>query len=108
MARKLNIPSVAGNIEGLPFGVTVFLQAVQDALNKLDDNVVYRDSVTVNITPPKLRALRAQGQSFSVSGTNLASGEDYATLVIDVKTILEDLNALRSEVNNLKTQIKGS
>lgn len=109
MGKKLNVPSVTGlNIEGVPFGVVVFLQAVQDALNTIDNNTVYKDAVTVNIGTPKLRAIRAQGQAFSVSGVNLASGDDFATLVTDTRTMLEDLNTLRVEVNQLKSQIKGS
>lgn len=109
MGKKLNVPSVTGlNIEGIPFGVVVFLQAVQDALNTIDSNVVYKDDVTVNIDRPKLRALSAQGQTFSVSGVNLASGDDYAALIVNTRAILEDLNALRSEVTQLKNQLKGS
>lgn len=109
MGRKLNVPSIAGlNIEGLPFGVVVFLQAVQDALTTVDNNVVYKDDVSVNIGAPKIRATRAQGQAFSVSGVNVASGDDYFVLVNDFRTVLEDLNALRSEVNQLKNQVKGS
>jgi len=109
MGNKLNVPSVTGlSIEGLPFGLVVFLQAVQDALTTVDNNVVYKDSVAVNVNPPKLRATRAQGQAFSVSGVNLASGDDYAILVSDFRTLLEDFNALRSEVKQLKDQVKGS
>ncbi len=109
MAGKLNLPSVVGlSTEGLPFGITVFLQAVQDALNVLDRNTVYKDSVTVNIGSPKKRALSAQGQTFSVANTNLASGDDYVVLVSDVRTMLEDLNALRNEVTTLKNQIQGT
>lgn len=109
MARKLNIPSVVGlSTEGLPFGITVFLQAVQDAFNVVDNSVVYKDSVNVNITQPRLRAVSAQGQGFSVSGVNVASGDDYAVLVSNVRTILEDLTTLRNQVNTLKDQIKGT
>lgn len=109
MGKKLNVPSVTGlNIEGIPFGVVVFLQAVQDALNTLDNNVVYKDDITVNIGQPKLRAITAQGQTFSVSGVNVASGDDYVASVTNNRTMLEDLNALRAEVNQLKNQIKGS
>lgn len=109
MARKLNVPSVTGlNVEGIPFGMIVFLQEVQNSLNTIDNNVVYKDDVSVNIGQPKLRSMRAQGQAFSISGVNAASGEDYITLVSDVRAILEDLNALRAEVSQLKTQIKGS
>lgn len=110
MGKKLNVPSVTGlNIEGVPFGVVVFLQAVQDALNTLDNSVVYKDDVTVNVGSPKLRALSAQGQSFSVPNVgNVASGEDYAVLVSNTRAILDDLNGLRSEVTQLKNQIKGS
>lgn len=109
MTSKLTVPSIVGlDTEGLPFGIVVFLQAVQDALNTLDTNVVYKDSINANIANPRLRALSAQGQSFSISGTSLASGDDYAVLVSNVKTILEDLNSLRTEVTNLKNQIQGS
>jgi len=109
MGRKLNVPSVTGlNIEGVPFGVVVFLQAVQDALNTLDSNVVYKSDITANVGSPRVRALTAQGQAFSVSGVNLASGDDYATLVSNVRTILEDHNQLRAEVIEIKNQLKGS
>ncbi len=109
MGKKLNVPSVTGlNIEGVPFGVVVFLQAVQDALNTVDNNVVYKDDVSVNVGNPRLRAISAQGQAFSVSGVSVASGDDYAALVSNVRTMLDDLNALRSEVTQIKNQIKGS
>lgn len=107
--EKLTIPSVAGlNTEGLPFGVVVFLQAVEDALKVVDRNAVYKDTVRVNIASPRLRAISAQGQTFSVTGTNLASGDDYAALVGNVKAMLEDLNSLRQEVATLKSQLQGS
>lgn len=109
MAGKLNVPSVVGlNTEGLPFGVTVYLQAVQDALNVVDRNVVYKDSINVNISSPRLRAIGAQGQAVSISGTTVASGDDYAMLVGNVKAMLEDLNSLRAEVTALKNQLRGS
>ena len=108
MSNKLNVPMVAGNIEGLPFGATVFLQGVQEALKTLDNNVVYKDAITATVASPKLRAISAQGQAFSVSGTSLASGDDFNTLVRDVKTMLEDLNSLRTEVTAIKNQLRGS
>ena len=109
MAKKLNVPSVTGlNVDGLPFGIIVFLQNVENALNTIDENVVYKDAVTLNVQSPKIRAITSQGQGFVVSNTNLASGEDFGKLVTDVRSILEDLNGLRVELNTLKNQIKGS
>lgn len=109
MAKKLNVPSVTGIDTGnLSYGVNVFLQSVQDALNVVDTNTVYKDSVNINITNPRLRAISAQGQAFSVNGTSLASGDDYAVLVGNVKTILEDVNQLRAQVAELVKQIKGT
>lgn len=109
MAKKLNVPSITGMDTGnLSYGVNVYLQSIQDALNTVDANAVYTDAVSVNITDPKIRALTAQGQAFSVSGTSLASGDDFATLVSNVKTMLEDLNLLRTQVADLVKQIKGT
>lgn len=109
MAKKLNVPSITGMDTGnLSYGVNVYLQSIQDALNTVDANAVYTDAVNVNITEPKIRALTAQGQAFSVSGTSLASGDDFATLVSNVKTMLEDLNLLRTQVADLVKQIKGT
>jgi hypothetical protein len=109
MSRKLNVPSVTGlNFESMPYAVVVFLQAVEDSLKIVDNNTVYKDDVTVNIGTPRIRALRAQGQAFTVSGTSLASGDDYATLVSDTRSILEDLLSLREEVKRLKEQVKGT
>lgn len=109
MSKKLNVPSVvATNTEGIPFGTIVFLQAVEDALKTVDNNVVYKDDISVNIAAPRLRAISAQGQAFSVSGVNLASGDDYSTLVQNVRIMLEDLNGLRAEVTALKSSLKGS
>jgi hypothetical protein len=109
MAKKLNVPSITGMDTGnLSYGVNVYLQSVQDALNTLDVNTVYKDSVSVNITNPRLRALSAQGQAFSIGGTSAASGDDYAVLVSNVKTMLEDLNSLRTQVADLVKQIKGT
>lgn len=109
MGKKLNVPSITGlNIEGIPFGVIVFLQAVQDALNTVDSNVAYKDDITVSVPATRIRARSAQGQTFTVSGTNLASGDDYLVLVRDFQTLLEDHNALRQTVADLRNQIKGS
>ncbi len=109
MAKKLNIPSITGMDTGnLSYGVNVYLQSVQDALNIVDTNVLYKDSVNVNITNPRLRALSAQGQAFSVSGTAVASGDDYIALVGNVKALLEDHNLLRQQVADLVNQIKGT
>lgn len=109
MSRKLNVPSVvATNTEGVPFGTIVFLQAVEDALKTVDNNVVYKGDINVNVAAPRLRAISAQGQAFSVSGTSLASGDDYAALVQNVKIMLEDLNDLRTTVTSMKNQLQGS
>ena len=109
MANKLNIPSIVGtNIEGIPFGMIVFLQALESAMHTVDDNVVYKDSVSVVIPPPRIRALSAQGQGFSVQGTNLASGDDYNVLVQNCKAILEDNIALRELVSQLVEQLRGT
>ena len=109
MAKKLNVSNIAGIDTGnLSYGVYVFLQSITDSLNVVDTNAVYKDSVNVNITNPKIRAISAQGQAFSVSGTSLASGDDYNVLVGNVKTMLEDLNQLRAQVAELVKQIKGT
>ena len=108
MATRLNVPSIVGlNIEGIPFGMVVFLQAVQDALNTVDQNVVYEDAVTVNVPSARIRALSSQGQTFSVQGTNLASGDDYIVMRRDMQTMLEDNLALRETVNTLVNQLRG-
>lgn len=108
MARKLNVPSIVGlDLGNMSFGVQVFLQAVQDALNTIDNNVVYKDSVSLAIPPTTIRAASAQGQSFSVNGTNLASGDDYVVLVQNFKTLLADHNSLREQVNTLTQQLRG-
>lgn len=109
MAEKLNVPNVVSVVgEDTSFGMTVFLQAVQDALGVLDDNVVYKDSVSVNIPSPRLRASSAQGQSFSVSGVNLASGDDYAVLVAEHKLLREEFNNMLTVLTRLVSQIKGN
>src|SRR5688572_24324080 len=109
MAEKLNIPSFVGlNVEGIPFGMVVFLQAVQDALTTVDKNVVYKDTVTVNVAPPTLRATSAQGQSFSIDGTNLASGDDYAVLCRDFGLLLNSHIALTQTVTELVKELRGS
>lgn len=108
MSKKLNVPTVAGNIEGLPYGATVYLQAVHDALNVLDNNVVYKDELNVTVPPTRIRARSAQGQTFSVSGVNLASGDDYIVMLRDFQTLLEDHNALRQQFSDFVAQVKGS
>lgn len=108
MATRLNVPSIVGlNVEGIPFGMVVFLQAVQDALNTVDQNVVYKDTVNINVASPRIRALSSQGQSFSVSGVNLASGDDFAAMRRDMQTMLEDNLALRETVATLVSQLQG-
>jgi len=108
MAR-LVVPSILGiNTEGMPFGTVVFMQAVQDALNTLDNNVIYKDAVTQEISAPRIRASSAQGQAFSVAGVSLASGDDYAALVSDFQALVQGYVTLVQEVTALKNQIKGS
>lgn len=109
MARKLNIPSVVGlNIEGMPYGMIVFLQSIQDGMITLDNNVVYKDTIKVQPPAQSIKAKAAQGQAFSISGLNLASGDDYAVLVQDFQKLLTDHLALRDAHLALVEQLKGN
>lgn len=107
MRSRLALPSIVGlNIEGLPYGVVTYLQGVHDALNVLDRNVLYKDAVDTVVQPPRITAISAQGQAFSVSGTSVASGDDFATLVRDVKVMLEDLLRLRQAVEDMANKLQ--
>lgn len=108
MGRKLNIPSVlALNTEGMPQSTVVFLQAIQDALNVVDNNVIYSDTVQVTPPTPRIQRKTAQGQAFSVGGTTLASGEDFGALVNDFDLLLQDHLALRKAFSDLVTELRG-
>lgn len=108
MANKISIPSVVSlNTEGMPFGTVVFLQAVEDGLKVVDNNVVYKDAITIVVPSPTIRAKSAQGQTFSISGTNVASGDDYAVLIADFNSLLQSHLQLRQTVDDLVKQIQG-
>jgi hypothetical protein len=109
MPGRLALPSIATvSTEGIPFGVTMFLNAVHDSLKTLDSNVIYRDVVSVAPAVPRIRRMAAQGQAFTVSSVNLASGEDHAVLVNDCKTLLQSHIDLTSTVNTLIDQLRGT
>lgn len=109
MAGRLNVPSVLSlNTEGMSQSTLVFMQTVEDSLKTLDRNVVYSDTVTVDIPTAPIKALSAQGQAFDLTGVSVASGADYATLVSDVRAILQGQLQLESAVKTLATQIKGT
>ena len=109
MAKKLNVPNILGLDTGQTSpGVLVYLQAVQDALNTVDDKTLYRDAVTVTAPNPTIRAKTAQGQTFSVTGTNLASGDDYIVLVQNFQALLESHIKLSDAFATLVEQIKGN
>ena len=109
MSNKLTIPSVVGlDTKDMPFGNIVFLQAVEDALKTVDNNVVYKDAVQVVVPQPRIQAKSAQGQAFSVSGVNVASGDDYAVLVSDFQALLTSHIELSRTVNSLVRQLQGA
>lgn len=106
---KLSVPSVVAlNTEGMPFSTVVFLQQVENGLKTLDTNVVYKDAVSVSLPQPTISAISAQGQGFSVSNINLASADDYATLVSDCKAMLQTVLQQQETLNNLLKQLKGT
>lgn len=108
MAGKLNVPSaISLNTEGLSFSTVVFLQAVQDALSVVDNSVVYRDVVQTVVAPPRIQRATATGQSFSVAGVNLASGDDYAALVSDFNSLLQSHISLQQSVDTLTKELRG-
>jgi hypothetical protein len=106
MSRKLNIPPVASlDLEGVKPGLVMFLLAVQDALERLDNNVVYKDQLDIFVQQPRIRELSARGQSFSVSNTVVASGDEYASHVAEVRAMLVDNLDLRAAFSSLIDQI---
>lgn len=108
MANKLSLPSIVGlNTEGVPLNVIVFLQAVEDALKKLDNGVVYKDQVTSEPPSPLITAKTAQGTAFSISGVVVASGDDYAALVSNVQLLIQSHVQLAAAVKRLTDQIRG-
>lgn len=108
MAKKLSIPSVATtDTAGIPLSTKIFLQAVETGLATLDNNVVYKDGITVPTPTSGLRAISAQGQGFTISSVSVASGEDHATLVSDVKALLQSHLQLQQTVSSLIEQLQG-
>lgn len=108
MANKLNVPNILGLSTGNTApGTLIFLQSVQDALNVVDNNTVYKDSVRVTIPASTIRARTAQGQTFSVSGVNVASGDDYVALVQNFEALLQSHLKLLEAVDTLTEQLKG-
>jgi len=108
MANKLSIPSVISiATEDMPYSALVFNQAVEDGLKTLDSNVVYKDAVTVTPPTPANKSISAQGQAFTVSGTSLASGDDYGSLVSDVRALLQSHTQLQQVVTSLISQLQG-
>lgn len=107
--NRLNLPNVTGlDLTGLPNGLIFFLQATQDALNTLDNGVLYKSDVTVPNANPFSRAASASGQSFTVNGTVVASGDDYAQAVQDIKALRADVNRLYEMFADLAAQFRGA
>lgn len=108
MATKLVIPSIIGqNTENMPHGMVVFLQAVHEGLKTIDNNVVYKDSVTSQPVTPRIRAKSAQGHAYSVENVSLASGDDYNVLVNDFQLLLQGYLDLVQAHNQLLAEVKG-
>lgn len=107
MAAKLALPSVSSfSTEGMPIGAVMFLQAVHDGLKTIDENTVYKDSINITQHNPLLQAKNAQGQAISLSGSNVASGEDHIVLVRDFELLLRSHIELSRIVNELTRQLK--
>ena len=108
MSKKLNVPNILGLSTGETApGILVFLQSVQDALNVIDDNVVYRDALRTAAPTPTIRQLTAQGQTYSVSGTDVASGVDYQNLVQNFRALLDSHLKLSDAFSALLEELKG-
>jgi hypothetical protein len=108
MAGKVSIPNVVGlGIEGIPHGLTVFLQAIQDGVTTIDTNVIYTDRVRAQAPEPTIRTKTAQGNAVSITGYNVASGNDYVLLVNDFDRLLQSHLALLAAFNALVEQLKG-
>jgi len=106
--KRLVIPSVSGiGMEGVPTGVVMFLQAVQDALSLLDSSVLYKTDADVNVQDMSLRGLAAQGQSAVVGGFDAASGVDFRQLVQETKALHADMQRLHAAVKELAAKVSG-
>lgn len=109
MAKKVSLPSVVGlNTEGMPLNVVTFLQAVEDGIKTIDDKTVYKDSITIQPPAPLITAVGAQGQAFSISGVNVASGEDYAVLVSNVRQLVQSHAQLAQAFQTFVNQTRGT
>jgi hypothetical protein len=53
-----------------------------------------------------MRQVTAQGAGFTISGQNVASLDDYAKLIIDVQTLIGDVENIRVTLNALIQQLR--
>lgn len=108
MARKLVLPHPSTlDLAALPPGLMVFLQAMYDALETVDANVLYRDQVNLFVPNTRVRDFGAKGAAISVGGTTVASGDEYVQFVAETRALLLDHNELRNTVKQLVEQLGG-
>lgn len=109
MPGKVSLPAVTSlGTEGMSFGTIVFMQAVHDGLKAVDDNAIYKDSINVAPHTPRIRAKSASGQVVSISGVNVASGNDFAVAVNDSALLIQSHLELSQKFNALLEQLKGT
>lgn len=53
-----------------------------------------------------MRQVTAQGAGFTISSQNVASLDDYAKLIIDVQTLIGDVENIRVTLNALIQQLR--
>lgn len=53
-----------------------------------------------------MRQVTAQGLGFTISSQNVASLDDYAKLIVDVQTLIGDVEVIRQTLNALINQLK--
>lgn len=101
---------------GLPEWQFSFLNNVKQNIEELTGqkgNTGYQAIIAGAITvfPASELAMRqvtATGAGFTISGQNVASLEDYAKLITDVQTLINDVAYLRIVLNELINQVRNA
>ena len=101
---------------GLPEWQFSFLNNVKQNIEELTGqrgDTGYQSLVkgAITVLPASELAMRqvtATGAGFDISGQNVASLEDYAKLITDVQTLINDVAYLRIVLNELIIQIRNA
>ena len=115
MASFAGIPNIP--MEGLPQPLLLFLNSVKENVELLIGargkeatslRAIVGGQVTLkNLTEQTARRVSSTGVGVTINGIAVAQAEDHAKLMRDVQGIMNDVSALKQELQTLVNQLRG-